>query len=113
MVYTLRFSSSKCSLFHNSSVFGSCIIQILYTGCAKTKKKNNSGAKRLNPNIRIGSEILSQATLGMLRTYSADGRHVNFLALLAPRAKRRQFLFRCNWNILDRFSKNTQSIKLH
>ena len=40
MVYTLRFfSSSKCNLFHNSNVFGSCIIHILYTGCAKIKKK--------------------------------------------------------------------------
>jgi hypothetical protein len=39
MVYTLRFSSSKCSLFHNSNVFGSCIIHILYTGFAKIKKK--------------------------------------------------------------------------
>ena len=40
MVYILRFfSSSKCSLFHNSNVFGSCIIYILYTGCAKIKKK--------------------------------------------------------------------------
>ena len=29
------FFSSKCSLFHNSNVFGSCIIHILYTGCAK------------------------------------------------------------------------------
>jgi len=46
MVYTLRFFSSKCSLFHNSNVFGSCVIHILYTGCAKIKK-NNSGAKRL------------------------------------------------------------------
>ena len=33
-------------MFHNSNVFGSCIIHILYTGCANTKK-NNSGAKRL------------------------------------------------------------------
>ena len=41
----LRFFSSKCSLFHNSNVFGSCNIHILYTGCAKIKKK--SGAKRL------------------------------------------------------------------
>ena len=41
------FFSSKCSLFQNSNVFGSCIIHILYTGCAKIKK-NNSGAKRLN-----------------------------------------------------------------
>ena len=47
MVYTLRFFfSSKCSLFHNYNVFGSCIIHILYTGCAKILK-NNSGAKRL------------------------------------------------------------------
>jgi len=28
------------------NVFGSCIIHILYTGCAEIKK-NNSGAKRL------------------------------------------------------------------
>ena len=47
MVYTLRFFFSlKCSLFHNSNLFGSCIIHILYTGCAKIKK-NISGAKRL------------------------------------------------------------------
>ena len=35
MVYTLRFFSSKCSLFHNPNIFVSCIIHILYTGCAK------------------------------------------------------------------------------
>jgi len=46
MVYTLRFFSSKCSLFHNSNVFGSCFIHILYTVCAEIEK-NNSGAKRL------------------------------------------------------------------
>jgi len=39
MVYSLRFFfSSKCCFFHNSNVFGSCIIHILYTGCAKIKK---------------------------------------------------------------------------
>jgi len=37
-IYSPLFSSSKCSLFHNSNVFGSCIIHILYTGCAKIKK---------------------------------------------------------------------------
>ena len=47
-IYSPFFSSSKFSLFHNSNVFGSCIIHILYTGCPKIKKKNNnSGAKRL------------------------------------------------------------------
>ena len=46
-IYSPFISSSKCSLFHNSNVFGSGIIHILYTGCAKNKK-NNSGAKRLS-----------------------------------------------------------------
>ena len=48
MVYTLHFFfSSKCSLFHNSKAFGSCIIHILYTESAKIKK-NNSSSKRLS-----------------------------------------------------------------
>ena len=38
-IYSPFFSSSKCSLFHKSNVFGSCVIHILYTGCAKIKKK--------------------------------------------------------------------------
>jgi len=29
------FFSSKCRLFHNANFFGSCIIHILRTGCAK------------------------------------------------------------------------------
>jgi len=44
--YSPFFFSSKCSLFHNSNVFSSCVIHILYTVCAKIKK-NNSDAKRL------------------------------------------------------------------
>jgi len=32
------FFSSKCSLFHNSNVFGSCTIHILYIGVLKLKK---------------------------------------------------------------------------
>jgi len=40
------FSSSECSLFHKSNLFGSCIIYILYAGVLKLKK-NNSSAKRL------------------------------------------------------------------
>ena len=49
-VYTVRFFSSKCSLFHNSNVFVSCFIHILYTECAKIKKNNNSSAKKLKRN---------------------------------------------------------------
>ena len=37
-IYSSFFFSTKCSLFHNSNVFGSCIIHILYTDCAKIKK---------------------------------------------------------------------------
>ena len=37
-IYSPFFPPSKCSLFHNSKVFGSCIIHILYTVCAKIKK---------------------------------------------------------------------------
>jgi len=29
------FFFSKCRLFHNDTFFGSCIIYILHTGCAK------------------------------------------------------------------------------
>ena len=46
MVYTLRFFSSKCSLFHNSNVFGSVLFTFYIQGVLKLKK-NNSGAKRL------------------------------------------------------------------
>ena len=56
MLYTLRFFSSKSSLFHNANLFVSCIIHILYTGCAKIKK-NNSGAKGLIAFIRKHSFI--------------------------------------------------------
>jgi len=42
MLYTLRFFfSSKCSLFHNSNAFGSCIIHILIQGVQKFKKYNS------------------------------------------------------------------------
>jgi len=40
MLHTLRFFfSSKCRLFLNATFFGSCVIHILYTECAKIKKK--------------------------------------------------------------------------
>ena len=38
-VYSPFFFSSKCSLFHNSNIFVSCFTHILYTVCAKIKKK--------------------------------------------------------------------------
>ena len=35
------FFSSKCSLFHNATFFGFCIIHILNTGCAKIYECNH------------------------------------------------------------------------
>ena len=61
------FFSSKCSLFHNANLFGSCIIHTLYTECAKIKK-NNSGARRLTRDLELrpvrstGIWIRSQST---------------------------------------------------
>ena len=53
MLYTLLFFFiSKCNLFHNANLFGSCVIHILYTECAKIEK-NNSGAKRLMRSVMI------------------------------------------------------------
>ena len=37
-LYSPFFFSSKCSLFHNANLFGSCIIHILYTECAKINR---------------------------------------------------------------------------
>jgi len=58
-IYSPFFSSSKFSLFHNSSVFRSCIIHILYTRCAKIKKKTNFGAKRLSIVVEVFPRLFS------------------------------------------------------
>ena len=39
MLYTLCFFLFEMQFFHNANLFGSYIIHILYTGCAKSKKK--------------------------------------------------------------------------
>jgi len=39
MLHTLRFSSSKCRLFHKATFFVSCIIHILNTGVLTFKRK--------------------------------------------------------------------------
>jgi len=59
------FFPSKCSLFHNSNVFSSCIIHILYTGCAKILK-NNSSAKRLITDTFKSSSIQQIWVLNIL-----------------------------------------------
>jgi hypothetical protein len=51
-------------LFHNATFFGSCIIHILHTGCAKIKKK--SGAKGVT-DINLRSTAIQLATIAMFR----------------------------------------------
>ena len=72
MVYTFRFFLFKCSLFHNANLFRPCIIHILYTGCAKIKKNNNSGAKGLN---KLNSLTLQ---LFIEQTFSTQTRTTNY-----------------------------------
>jgi hypothetical protein len=43
-------------MFHNATLFGSCIIHILHTGCANIKK--NSGAKVLKTKIQDARQFM-------------------------------------------------------
>ena len=65
--YNLKLQPDKCELFHNANLFGSCIIHILYTGCAKIKKKNNSGAKGLKQQLSV-----IRSSLGAVNSTLAD-----------------------------------------
>ena len=56
-------------MFHNSNVFGSCYVHILYTGCAKIKK-NNSGAKGLR-DVAAGSGRGVFCNVGIVLTCGA------------------------------------------
>jgi len=75
-IYSPFFSSSKRSLFHNSNIFGSCFIHILYTECAKIEK-NNSGAKRLT-NIGVPKiSALGQLYLASFLQYKKERKKKN------------------------------------
>ena len=65
MVYTLRFFSSKCSLFRNSKVFGSCIIHILYI-CS-----TNIGTEYFKRGIYSPFYSLQNAVCFIILTYLA------------------------------------------
>jgi hypothetical protein len=88
MLHTLHFFLfTKCRLFYNATFFGSCIIHILYTVCAK-KIKKNSGAKRLIKIIYIyiyirfllspdDGDKTSFKTIVFLQS-KRDGRHFQY-----------------------------------
>jgi hypothetical protein len=74
MLQTLRFLSSKCCLFHNATFFGSCIIRILHTGCAKILMPN-SGAKRLIK-TNLKESVLADAHIDAYRHTDLVGQCV-------------------------------------
>ena len=90
MLYTLRFFSSKCSLFHNANLFGSRIIHILYTECAEIKK-NSSGAKGLTCDFFVLTSVfLNRSTfLQCYETRPSAGRN-NPLSELQRKFKRQR-----------------------
>jgi len=64
MVYTFRFFfSSKCSLFHNSKLFGSCIIHILYI------YSTNTGTEYVKHGIYFQFFSLQNAVCFIILTY--------------------------------------------
>jgi len=76
MVYTLLFSSSKCSLFHNSNVFGSYIIHILYTRCVKIKKKiiRRQNVELSTSTLKLEAEICFEALITTDKTIRCQYR---------------------------------------
>jgi len=76
MVYTLRFFSSKCSLFHNSNVFFPCIIHILYTGCVKIKKKFRR--QKVNIAVSLYQSLIVCVKLLCVRSAQSDVKSNKF-----------------------------------
>jgi hypothetical protein len=80
--HTPFFSSSKCRLFHNATFFGSCIIHILYTGCAKILKK----IRRQRVNTPSQALILSRFA-SLLSTWKAVRYNTPYLRKQTPLAE--------------------------
>ena len=77
MVYTLRFFPLQNSVCFIILTFGSCIIHILYTGCAKIKKYN-SGAKRLKWKIIGDGRVCEDPNVTIRPTEISTGNTVFF-----------------------------------
>ena len=95
MLYTLRFFFSKCSLFHNANLFGSCIIHILYTGCAKIKKKQFR-RQRVNDHLHRFNSHKCQTEKYLSKSHC---RHIIFSFIPEDRNKICVYLFRTFENI--------------
>ena len=78
------FFSSKYSLFHNANLFGSCIIHILYTGCAKIKKRYFRRQRVNIPrNIKMRSWCMFLHTIFFL-SFTTSYLATTFLAFGCP-----------------------------
>ena len=63
------FSSSKCRLFHNATLFGFCITHILNTGCAQIKKKiRRQKVKHTNVPFKFRDTSLNTLTMIFINT---------------------------------------------
>jgi len=71
MVYILSFFFFKMQFVLNYNIFGSYIIHILYTGCAKIKI-NNSGAKMLRRGSAIRVRVRRTKPLRILHRQESD-----------------------------------------
>ena len=78
------FSSSKCSLFHNTNVFGFCIIHILYTGCSKIKKFRRRKVNNLKLcHHRCTRSILKSCSVyTSIYTYSHEHDNITIISVI-------------------------------
>jgi hypothetical protein len=81
MVYTLRFLSSKCSLFHNYNLFLVPVLFALYIQGVLKMKKSNSVAKGLStsscggrPNVYSRQDLLPMV-LNLIHLMQCAAKH--------------------------------------
>ena len=72
MLYDLHFFSSKCSSFHNATLFGFCITHILNTGCAKIWKKIHHQKVKKTVTEKYQFEVFHCVFIIMVCTVSSD-----------------------------------------
>ena len=114
MLYNLHFFSSKCRLFHNTTLFGFCITHILNTGVPKFEKKNIRRQKvKFSNNMALlitgpqrFTNILRKLLQyqHLLRLSCRDMRSLNIMSIPVPysaRACSLKFCTLCNYQQED------------
>ena len=80
-IYSLFLSSSKCSLFHNSNIFGSCIIHILYIGCVINPLMPNGPYRGSTAPLTSKRCILYIYSINIITEYFKQGIYSPFFSL--------------------------------